>query len=78
MTLLEQELGAAEHSEDLLGRHIEVRKLDGARPWAVFVDGVLVMGNGLRIHRRLAYSTKEAAAAAGRKFVRELEREAKR
>lgn len=56
--------------EWFMGHRIDVTQLQGARPWAVYVDQELLYGR--RIRRRLAYSSREAALAAGRKHVREL------
>lgn len=61
--------------EPYRGHVITCRLFKGAaRPWGVWIDGKLLMGRGLRVRRRLAYKTHPAAAAAGRKHVRELER----
>lgn len=57
------------------GHRVLCRRFKGAaRPWGVWVDGKLLMGRGLRVRRRLAYKSRAAAAAAGRKHVREMER----
>lgn len=51
---------------------IQVFKTDRARPFVVAVDGALLFGNGWRVRRLLNYSTTEAAAAQGRRHVRQL------
>jgi len=59
-------------THDYKGHTIRVDTLEGVRPWAVWVDGALVYGNGDRVRRRLAYSTAAAALDAGKKHVRVL------
>lgn len=53
-------------------RKIEVLQTDRARPYCVAVDGEVLFGSGMRVRRRLNYSTPEAAAAQGRRHVRQL------
>lgn len=50
---------------------IAVFKTERARPFVVAVDGSLLFGAGIRVRRLLNYSTPEAAAAQGRRHVRQ-------
>jgi hypothetical protein len=59
-------------SETYQGHVIRVDRVGGARPFAVWIDGVMLMGTGRRVRRRLAYSKVLDALQVGRKHVREL------
>lgn len=55
------------------GHTIRTGMLPGARPWAVWVDGeLLVTLGGRQAPRRLAYSSEAAAMHAGKTHVKDL------
>lgn len=59
-------------AHDYKGHTIRVDTLDGARPWAVYVDGVLVFGRGERVRRRLAFTSAQNALKAGKATVNKM------